>query len=67
MHAVSAGGTVILHARPNPDFPFRRLLAVINHGDASIEELARMAGIPGLAGQWQAHARQMLQQDRSPP
>ena len=56
-----------MHARPNPDFPFRRLLAVINHGDASIEELARMAGMPGLAGQWQAHARQVLQQGRSPP
>ena len=57
----------MLHARPNPDFPFVRLLAVINHGAASIEELARMAEIPGLADQWQAHARKMLQQGRSAP
>ena len=59
---VAAGDTVMLHARPNPDFPFVRLLAVINHGDASIEELARMADMPGLADQLQAHARKLLQQ-----
>jgi MOSC domain-containing protein YiiM len=64
---VSAGDTVIFHARPKSDFPFLRLLAVINHGDASTEELARMAELPGLAGQWQAHARQVLQQGRSTP
>jgi MOSC domain-containing protein YiiM len=64
---VAAGDTVMLHARPNPDFPFVRLLAVINLGDASIEELARMAEMPGLADQWQAHARKMLQQGRSAP
>ena len=64
---VSAGDTVMLHARPNPDFPFVRLLAVINHGDASSKDLARMADMPGLAGQWQAHARQVLQQGRNAP
>ena len=58
---VSAGDTVILHARPNPDFPFVRLLAVINHGAASSEDLARMAEMPGLVDQWRAHARQLLQ------
>ena len=64
---VSAGDTVIFHARPKSDFPFLRLLAVINHGDASTEELARMAELLGLAGHWQAHARQVLQQGRSTP
>jgi MOSC domain-containing protein YiiM len=64
---MSAGDTVLLHARPNPDFSFARLLAVISHGDASSEELARMAGMQGLASQWQAHATQVLQQGRSAP
>ena len=59
---VSTGDAVRLQARPNPGFPFTRLVAVVNHGGAAIDELAQMADMPGLARQWQEQARQVLQQ-----
>jgi MOSC domain-containing protein YiiM len=55
-----AGDTITLRERPNPDFPFTRLVAIVYHGKASPVELARMSEMPGLASQWQETARQLL-------
>jgi len=57
---IGAGDTVTLRDRPNPDFPFARLVALVNHGDATADELQRMASMPGLASQWQDEAREGL-------
>ena len=57
---VAAGDEVALHARPNPDFPFARLVEIVNHGMATREELQRLADMEGLAGQWREIARQSL-------
>ena len=58
--SLKAGERVLLHDRPNPDFPFTRLVEIVYQGKASPNELARMAEMPGLASQWCAHARQLL-------
>ena len=52
---VSAAGQ-----RPNPDFAFNRLVEIVYHGNATREEIARMATMSGLASQWRDHARQLL-------
>jgi MOSC domain-containing protein YiiM len=51
---------VILQDRPNPDFPFTRLVEIVYRGKATREEIVRLAQMPGLASQWRDHARQML-------
>jgi MOSC domain-containing protein YiiM len=58
--ALKASDAIILHERPNPDFPFTRLVEIVYRGQATRQEIARMAEMPGLAGQWRDHARQML-------
>lgn len=58
--ALQAGDAVILHQRPNPDFPFTRLVEFIYHAKATKAELARLAQMPGLASQWRDRARALL-------
>ena len=58
--AVKAGDSIIRRERPHPDFPFRRLVAIIYHGQVTQEDLNRMAVTPGLASQWRQWARQRL-------
>ena len=58
--ALSAGDGVVLHDRPNPDFPFTRLVEIIYNSRATREEIARMADMPGLASQWRDQARAWL-------
>jgi len=62
---IAAGDPLALHARPNPDFPFARLVEIVNHGKATREELARLAEMDGLAGQWRKIARESLSLDRA--
>jgi len=57
---IAAGDAVSLVERPNSDFPFTRLVALISRGDATREELERMAAMPGLSAQWREAARQGL-------
>lgn len=57
---ISAGDQVRTHDRPNPDFPFSRLVSIVYRGNATIEELTRMADMPGLAAQWRQKARDAL-------
>lgn len=57
---VAAGDPLALHARPNPDFPFARLVAIVNHSGATREELLRLAEMEGLAQTLRDIARQNL-------
>ena len=57
---LEAGDKLILQDRPNPDFPFTRLVEIIYHGKATADEIRRMAGLEGLASQWREHARALL-------
>ena len=45
---VGAGDEIELVDRPQPEFPFARLVAIVNHGHATPEENA-LAALPGLA------------------
>jgi MOSC domain-containing protein YiiM len=57
---LSAGDAVTLKERPNPHFPFTRLVEIVSYGKATAEELAQMSQMPGLASQWRDVARQLL-------
>ena len=59
--ALAAGDAITLAERPNPDFSFARLVAIVNFGGASRDELERMAAMDGLASQWRRKARIVLQ------
>lgn len=59
---LEAGDTLTLQERPNPDFPFTRLVEIIYHGRASADEIRRMAGLEGLASQWRRRAQDMLRE-----
>jgi MOSC domain-containing protein YiiM len=59
---LAAGDSIILHDRPNPDFPFSRLVEIVYHGKAARDEIRRMAELEGLASQWRDHARQWIRQ-----
>jgi len=63
---LAAGDPLTLYHRPNPDFPFARLVEIVYRGKATAEEIRRMAGLEGLAGQWRDHARLMLEQGLQP-
>jgi MOSC domain-containing protein YiiM len=58
--ALSAGNAVILHARPNPDFPFSRLVEIVYRKRGARTDLIRMAEMEGLAAQWRERAKLML-------
>jgi MOSC domain-containing protein YiiM len=59
---LEAGDKLILQDRPNPDFPFTRLVEIIYHGKASTDEIRRMAELEGLASQWRSRAKEMLRE-----
>lgn len=49
-----------LAERPHPDFPFERLVEIVNRSGATPEELERMADMPALADHLRAGARRAL-------
>ena len=55
--SAAPGDGVQVIDRPNPDFPFTRLVALGGKARASADELARLQDMPGLASQWQEWAR----------
>ena len=57
---LEAGDALTLHARPNPDFPFARLVEIVYRGKATPDEIRRMTELEGLASQWRSHAMEML-------
>ena len=54
------GDAVERMERPNPDFAFARLVTIVNRGDATPDELARLAEMPGVAGRIAQRARAAL-------
>jgi MOSC domain-containing protein YiiM len=56
---IAPGAAVHLDTRPNADFPFTRLVELISHADATLQELERMQRMEGLAADWKmwAHDR----------
>ena len=57
---IAPGDTVELISRPNPEFPFVRLVALISTGRATPDEVQQMAVMAGLASSWQAMAKELL-------
>lgn len=57
---IATGDTVQLDDRPNPDFPFARLVELISQGKATQAELERLQDMKGLASGWQQRAREIL-------
>jgi MOSC domain-containing protein YiiM len=58
--ALGAGDSVILQARPNPDFPFPRLVEIVYRKRGARADLLRMTEMEGLAAQWRERAKLML-------
>jgi MOSC domain-containing protein YiiM len=54
--------SVDLEERPNPDFPFARLVELISHGNVTRAELKRLENMQGLASQWKSWAHESLSQ-----
>ena len=61
-----AGDVVSLEDRPNPDFPFVRLVELISFGKATRAELKRLENLGGLASGWRDRAREMLDKQENP-
>jgi MOSC domain-containing protein YiiM len=57
---IAVGDAIKVHDRPNPDFPFARLVEISGRARATRSELERMIAMPGLASGWQDSARRML-------
>ncbi len=57
---VGAGDEIELVDRPQPEFPFARLVAIVNRGQATPQELAVLAAMPGLASWLRKLARDSL-------
>jgi MOSC domain-containing protein YiiM len=57
---IAPNDPVLVEARPNPDFPFRRLVELGSIGTATRPELERLQHMEGLASDWQAWARDRL-------
>jgi MOSC domain-containing protein YiiM len=62
--ALIAGDSVTLHERPNPDFAFTRLVEIINHRNATLEEVIALSTMQGLARNIQARILQTLRRMR---
>jgi MOSC domain-containing protein YiiM len=58
--ALMTGDEVILAERPNPGFPFSRLVTIVNRGGATLPELQHLAAMPGLASNIGRRAREAL-------
>jgi MOSC domain-containing protein YiiM len=58
---LSPGDHVVLHERPNADFPFTRLVELAGRARPTPAELLRMVEMTGLAGEWRDMARRRLE------
>lgn len=59
--ALQAGDEIKLYERPNPDFPFQRLVELIYQHKASMDDMKKLAVMEGLASQWQQAFQAALQ------
>jgi MOSC domain-containing protein YiiM len=62
---IEPGNAVELLDRPNPNFPFSRLVELISWGKATTAELELLQDMPGLASGWKQRAREMLIRSRA--
>jgi MOSC domain-containing protein YiiM len=64
--AITPGDRIVLHERPNADFPFTRLVEIAGRGRPTTAELQRMAQMTGIASDWRNLARRRLGSDQAP-
>lgn len=57
---ITPNDAVDLEDRPNPDFPFARLIELISRGDVTRAELQRLGSMEGLSSQWKSWANERL-------
>jgi MOSC domain-containing protein YiiM len=57
---ISQHDQVVLVERPNPSFPFTRLVQFTIPGKATTADWERMTNTPGLAQNWQQRAMEIL-------
>lgn len=57
---IEPGAAIHVDGRPNPDFPFTRLVELISHGRTTRPELERLRVMEGLASDWKAWASEQL-------
>jgi MOSC domain-containing protein YiiM len=57
---ISQGDAVALVERPNPSFPFTRLVELTIPGKATIADWERMKNMPGLAQNWRQRAAEIV-------
>jgi MOSC domain-containing protein YiiM len=57
---INSGDSVELIERPNPHFPFTRLVELISFGKVTTAELEQLQNMQGLALSWQQRAQEML-------
>lgn len=58
---IQAGDAIALADRPHPGFPFTRLIDIVNHGRASMEDVRELATMSGLATALRMIAQQLTQ------
>ena len=58
--AIEPGAAIHVQERPNPDFPFTRLVELISYGRTTRSELERLREMEGLAIDWKAWASEQL-------
>jgi MOSC domain-containing protein YiiM len=58
---IAPGYDIALHERPNPDFPFTRLVELAGRSRATPAELRRMVEMQGIASDWRNQARRRLE------
>jgi MOSC domain-containing protein YiiM len=61
---LNPGDPVVLIDRPNPQFPFTRLVELISRGRATRTEWEQLQDMQGLALNWQRRAREMLNRSK---
>jgi MOSC domain-containing protein YiiM len=59
--ALAAGDGLTLEGRPNPDFPFSRLVEIIYRRQGSRADLLRMSEMESLSAKWRQRAKAMLE------
>ncbi len=57
---VRAGDSVTLDERPNPDFAFNRLVAIVYHRGATLEDMTRVAAMAEVASEIRRQAQRVI-------
>jgi len=61
--ALGKGDAVVLQDRPNPTWPVRRLAHLFAHRDATLQDMAELSCLEGLAAHWRRIAKAFLRND----